>query len=310
MGYVEGGTLAGEGSPVNRLAYLWYGISYVFNRQMMHGNIPLIAGLTLTNACNLRCRHCRVTGREAGDLGFRDAAAILDSFYEKGGRMVYLQGGEPFLWKDGRYRMEDIVDYARRKGFLSTVVFTNGTMPLETSASTVFVSVDGLRETHDYLRGETFERIMTNILESRHPSLFINYTINTYNKDEIEAFCEYIATVSWIRGTFFYFHTPYYGYDDLYLGPEERAPVLRKLLVLQKNYRILNSRAGLQSALKNNWKRPLDICLVYEKGAVYRCCRYPGDPELCRNCGYLSYPEIDRVLNLKPSAVINALKYF
>ena len=73
---------------------------------------------------------------------------------------------------------------------------------------------------------------------------------------------------------------------------------------------MLNSQAGLKSALRNDWKRPLGICSVYEDRKVYECCRYPGDPELCQNCGYLSYAEIDQVLKLKPSAIVNALKYF
>ena len=32
--------------------------------------------------------------------------------------------------------------------------------------------------------------------------------------------------------------------------------------------------------------------------------------ELCRDCGYLSYAEIDQTLKLKPSALLNAMKYF
>ncbi len=47
-----------------------------------------------------------------------------------------------------------------------------------------------------------------------------------------------------------------------------------------------------------------------EKGEVCECCRYSGDPKLCQNCGYLSYAEIDQTLKLKPSAILNALKYF
>jgi hypothetical protein len=116
--------------------------------------------------------------------------------------------------------------------------------------------------------------------------------------------------VSNIRGIFFYFHTPYYGHDALELGSDERYRVLNELLSLRRHYRILNSRAGLRSALRNDWVRPMGVCSVYEKGAVYRCCRYSGDAELCRQCGYLSYAEIDQVLRLKPSAIYNALKYF
>jgi hypothetical protein len=113
-----------------------------------------------------------------------------------------------------------------------------------------------------------------------------------------------------IRGTFFYFHTPYYGYDGLYVEAFEKQRILQQLLELRKDYRILNSRAGLQSALRNDWKRPMRVCSVYEKGIVFPCCRFSNDPELCRNCGYLSYAEIDQVLKLKPSALFNAMKYF
>ena len=287
-----------------------YGITYIAGRHIYKKNTPLIAGLTVTNKCNLRCRHCRVTDREAEDLSFEEAIAILDSFYKEGGRTVYLQGGEPFVWRDRQHSIEDIVKYAREKGFLAVIIYTNGTMPIETTADTVFISVDGLQKTHDYLRGRTFDRIVGNICESQHPSLFINFTINNHNKDEIEDFCKHIGKMSRIRGIFFYFHTPYYGYDDLYVDRNERNEILGRLLALKRKYRILNSQAGLKSALNNDWKRPLDICRVYEKGEVYECCRYPGDPRLCQNCGYLSYAEVDQTLKLKPSAILNALRYF
>src|SRR5512137_2396796 len=89
-----------------------YGITYIVNRQIFKKKTPLIAGLTLTNKCNLHCRHCRVTEREAEDLSFEEATAILDSFHREGGRTVYLQGGEPFIWHDRNYHLDDIVAYA------------------------------------------------------------------------------------------------------------------------------------------------------------------------------------------------------
>jgi MoaA/NifB/PqqE/SkfB family radical SAM enzyme len=251
-----------------------------------------------------------VANRGLPDLTYREAVDALNAFYREGGRTVYIQGGEPFIWRDGEYRLEDIVELSKSVGFYTTIIYTNGTVPISTSANTVFVSVDGLRETHDFLRGESFERIMSNIRKSPHPSLYINYTINSHNKEEIGEFCEFISTVDQIRGIFFYFHTPYYGYDELYLPLSQRNQILKTLLDYKNKYKILNSRAGLKSALKNDWRRPLDICRVYEKGETYSCCRYPGDDELCKNCGYLSYVEIDQVLKLKPSAIVNAMKYF
>ena len=43
---------------------------------------------------------------------------------------------------------------------------------------------------------------------------------------------------------------------------------------------------------------------------MYECCKYPENPKLCQNRGYLSYAEVDQTLKLKPSAILNALKYF
>ena len=287
-----------------------YGLNYLVGHHLLRKNAPLIRGLVLTNRCNLRCQHCHVATRGPKDLDFGEVTDAVDAFYGEGGRCLYLEGGEPFLWHDGHHRLDDVVDYAHGIGYLTVVVYTNGMLPLRTSADTVFVSVDGLRATHDALRGESFDRIMGNIQNSPHASLFINYTVNTRNKDEIRAFCDYVRGVNPIRGVFFYFHTPYYGYDALYLEPGERHNILNELLSLRRRYRILNSRAGLQSALRNDWTRPMGVCSVYEKGTVYECCRWSGDPELCRQCGYLSYAEIDQVLRLKPSAITNALKYF
>ena len=288
----------------------WYGLMYLVAHHVLHKDTPLIRGLVLSNRCNLHCRHCDVAARDASDLDFAEARAAAAAFYRAGGRCLYLEGGEPFLWRDGKHTVDDIVDYARALGYLTVVVYTNGTLPIQTSADTVFVSVDGLKDTHDALRGTSFERIMTNIRESPHGSLYINYTINSRNSGELAAFCEHVRGMRQVRGVFFYLHTPYYGHDALELDPLERQRVLSELLSLRRRYRILNSAAGLRAALRNDWARPMAMCSVYEKGVVHECCRYSGDAELCRQCGYLSYAEIDQVLRLKPSAIANALKYF
>lgn len=287
-----------------------YGFNYIINHQIFKRNTPLICGLVVTNKCNLRCRHCRVVKRKSDVLSFEEITTVINSFYKQGGRSLYLEGGEPFIWRDGQYTLEDIVEYSHRIGFFTSIIYTNGTFPLKTSADTVFISIDGLQKTYDFLRGETFNRIMKNIHESQHPSLYINYTINNYNKDEIQEFCEYINKENQIQGIFFYFHTPYYGFDDLYLDRNKRDEILYQLLGYKKKYKILNSQAGLKSAIRNDWKRPLDICHIYENGKIYKCCRFPGNPELCQNCGYLSYAEINQTLKLKPSAILNALKYY
>jgi len=292
------------------MKYLLFGLQYIANHQLFRKRTPLICGMTLTNECNLSCRHCRVAERGRKRLSFAEITAVMQSFYRQGGRTLYLQGGEPFIWREGDKTLEDIVVLSHEMGFLTTIIYTNGTLPIHSSADTVFVSVDGLAKTHDDLRGKSFDRILHNIHESGHPGLFINFTINNTNKSEVLDFCEFIQPIEAIRGVFFYFHTPYYGMDDLYIEIGERRQILERLIAHKKTYKILNSRAGLRSALRNDWKRPLEICQVYEQGHIFKCCRTPGNPELCQNCGYLSYAEIDQTLKLKPSAIWNALKYF
>jgi MoaA/NifB/PqqE/SkfB family radical SAM enzyme len=292
------------------MRHVIYGIKYIFNHHVLRKNTPLICGITVTNQCNLQCRHCRIASRGKKNICFDEITNAIDSFYKEGGRTLYLQGGEPFVWHDGEYVLDDIVQYAQNLGFITTIIYTNGTIPVKTNANTVFISVDGLEKTHDFLRGKSFDKIISNIRNSNHPSLYINFTINNYNKSELEDFCVYMNDISQIRGIFFYFHTPYYGVDDLYIEPQERKEILLNLIKYKRKYKILNSEAGLIASFKNNWQRPLAICRVYEQGTTYECCRYPGDPELCKNCGYLSYAEINETLKLKPSAILNALKYF
>jgi hypothetical protein len=130
------------------------------------------------------------------------------------------------------------------------------------------------------------------------------------NKDDVAGFCEYTDKIPQIKGAFFYFHTPYYGYDDLFLDKAAKDEVLKKLLILKSRYKILNSTAGLKSAIRNDWKRNLDICMVYEDGTYYKCCRESNNGAVCEDCGYLSYAEIDQTLKLKPGAIWNAIKYF
>ncbi|MBN1183173.1 MAG: radical SAM protein [Bacteroidales bacterium] len=290
--------------------YIFFGIRFMARHWIFGKTDPLICGLVLTNKCNLRCRHCTIVERPEDTMSYDEAIKVIDKFYAEGGRCLYLEGGEPFIWKDNSYTMEDIVKYAKEKGYFTVVIYTNGTKPLQSIADTIFVSVDGLQATHDHLRGKSFDRIIENIQASQHSSIYINYTINSVNKNDIEGFCEYISRIPQIRAAFFYFHTPYYGYDDLYLDKKIRDEVLYTLIDLKKKYKILNSIAGLKSSIRNDWKKNLDICRVYEGGKYYRCCRENKNGEVCKDCGYLSYAEIDQTIKLKPGAIRNAMRYF
>ena len=207
--------------------YLLYGVGYVIKTKLLRQQIPFIGGLVINETCNLHCLHCQVANRDIPDLSYHDVRQGLQILYSMGIRSVFIEGGEPFLWKDGDYRLGDVVRLARAIGFKVVSIYTNGTLPINVTADTVFVSLDGLQATNDHLRGHIYERVIHNIQQSSCPNICINYTINRHNQQEIEAFCAEMQTISEINGIFFYFHTPYYGKDDLFLTLDERRGIIK-----------------------------------------------------------------------------------
>lgn len=295
----------------NKLSYLLWAAGYWVRTKIFGQKIPFIGGLVLNESCNLTCRQCRVANRrEIKDHSFEEAVAGLKTFYEMGIRSAFIEGGEPFVWKDADYRLEDVIKEARKMGFRTVSIYTNGTLPLETTADTVFVSIDGLKENNDYLRGQTYERIMKNISESLHPNIIINYTVNSRNFNDISPFCREIKKMAKIRGVFFYFHTPYYGEDDLFIPLEQKREIISGILKLKKEgFPILNSVSCLKAASADTWKRPSAVCYVYADRKIYQCCRAFGNYEVCKNCGYLGYLEIIQILKLSPDSIYEALTY-
>ncbi|MEW6534001.1 MAG: radical SAM protein [Candidatus Auribacterota bacterium] len=294
----------------NQLSYLLYGFNYLLKTKLLGKNIPFIGGLVLNEKCNLRCTHCKVSNRDIPDLSYNDVEKGLSSFYAKGIRSVFIEGGEPFLWKDRAYQLEDVVILARKIGFKVVSIYTNGTFPIKSSADTVFVSLDGVKETNNLLRDNSYDRVMTNIANSTHKKIIINFTINKKNIEEIEPFCNETKKIKQIKGIFFYFHTPYYGIDDLFVSFEEKQRAIKKILELKRRgYKIFNSKACLKSVYNDTWKRPSELCYVYAENKLYTCCRAIGNDDVCANCGYLGYPEIINILALKPSAILEALHY-
>lgn len=296
-----------------KIKYLFYAIGYLFKTKILRLEIPFIGGLVINEKCNLHCQQCDVSNRNIPDLSYQDIRLGLKIFYEKGIRSVFIEGGEPFLWRDGNHGLEDVIKLARKIGFYLVSIYTNGTFPINVSADSVFVSIDGLKKTTNSLRGNDmniYDKVIQNIKDSSHPNIIINYTINSRNQSEIEAFYEEISKIKQVKGIFFYFHTPYFGFDRLFLDMEKKRQIIKIILNLKKKgYKIFNSTACLKGVYKNIWVRPSKICYVYADNKLYQCCRAFGNDNACKNCGYLGYPEIIYILKLKPSAIISALKY-
>lgn len=115
---------------------------------------PLTLLFLVNRGCNLRCAFCDLwAGRE--NVPLAKAERLFAEAAEIGTRTVVLTGGEPLLHPD----FYALVAAARAHG-LSVNVTTNGTLVdrhwerlLASGIESLSMSIDGLPETHDRLRG-------------------------------------------------------------------------------------------------------------------------------------------------------------
>lgn len=166
-------------------------------------DFPQSISLTITNACNLRCRMCGqwstegyMHGRKEGlkqELTLADWKRLVDEIAAHGVSSVLLRGGEVFLFSD----IVELLEYINAKGIFISID-TNGTMLKKHAADIVrignvhlTISVDGPEEIHDQVRGVAgcFSRIRENVAllneveksSRRHLSKSITFTISPYS---------------------------------------------------------------------------------------------------------------------------------
>ena len=259
--------------------------------------------------CNLACAGCRIPALGRPPLTWEALDALLRSAHARGFRELYFSGGEPMLWRDGMRTVEDAVRLARRLGFYHVHLYTNGTLGLDSSADLVWVSIDGLPQTYRLRRGDHFAEVEAAVRRPGHPPVAVLYVIDRVTRDGVEEFLRWVRDAALPAiGVMFYFQTPYYGYDALFLDAEERAPVIDRLLALRRmGLPVLNSRAGLLALRSGAWTRRTPAAAVADVDGESVCCRAPD--WCCVDCGYAACTEIVEALRLRPSAVLAMGRY-
>lgn len=278
---------------------------------MLQKEVPLVLGLVITDRCELSCKHCRVSNTGRTGLTMEQVRNKLEKYYKRGYRELYIEGGEPFLWNDGPYELNDVVVEAKEMGYFHIHIYTNGLHTLASDADMLWVSVDGLKETYSLIRGNYFDKVLNNIKTSKHCRIAIVYTINNINKEEIKQFLQFIKNEKLnVLGVIFYFHTPYYGIDDLFIDFEERKVLIDRIIQYKRQgFPVFNSYAGLKALQSGKWKRPNKTFAITDVEGDYICCRY-NSTEVCQDCGYGACTEITEAQKLKPSAVKNLLRFW
>ena len=125
---------------------------------------PILGTVIVTDKCNLHCKHCSVNNITAIVHPYEQIRKEMQQLYDMGIRILFFCGGETFLWKDGERTLRDLVIEAKRMGFLIVNVVTNGTFPIDLpEADLILLSLDGDKERHNEIRGDTYDTIMKNI---------------------------------------------------------------------------------------------------------------------------------------------------
>lgn len=282
-------------SLTNQIAYyIWFGLSY-YVRQYP---IPIIGGLSITDTCNLNCRHCWRKNTGKGPVPYAIIMDTMYGFYRKGVRYLYIQGGEPFTWKDEDHTLSDLVNTAKEIGFFHVAICTNGTFPLDPTPDTYWISLDGIGRTHDNIRGSNaFHALRRNINETNHPHICANITINNENAGCLEELVHFVAEESHLRGVMVNFHIPYPGVENLLLDDETRIKVAEQAINLKREgFPVLNTVSGLRAMGQNTWPRPLRLSVVSDCENEYICCRAHGQDSICTHCGYALWAELSRIL--------------
>lgn len=141
---------------------------------LRNGGLPRFLSMVVNDTCNLKCRHCYLQTDRTGTpfLTLDEWERVVNSLCTSDVRMVCLSGKEVFFGKTGP-QVLSMLQHARKesRGFFRLGAITNGTMLqlhrktlIDGDMSYLDISMDGMREAHDAVRGTgAFDRTASNV---------------------------------------------------------------------------------------------------------------------------------------------------
>lgn len=254
---------------------------------------PILGTVIVTDKCNLHCKHCSVNNITAIVHPYEQIHREMEELYAMGVRILFFCGGETFLWKDGKHTLRDLVIEAKRMGFLIVNVVTNGTFPIDLpEADLILLSLDGDKDRHNQIRGNTYDTIMENIRNATADNICFYMAINQINKDYVRHVCMTARDTKNVRAVSFNFHTPYPDTKELALSREEKAKCCATIEeMMAEGAPVFNLKSAFPYLIDNRFPTPCHQCVVMENGKLSTCGRCIEVPGLCEQCGYFFVAE-------------------
>ena len=254
---------------------------------------PILGTVILTDKCNLHCKHCSVNNITAVIHPYEQIMGEMKQLYDMGVRILFFCGGETFMWRDSGKNLRDLVIEAKEMGFLIVNVVTNGTFPIDLpEADLILLSLDGDKEHHNMVRGDTYDTIMGNIASATSDNICFYMAVNQINKDHIRDVCITARDTKNVRAVSFNFHTPYPDTRELALSKEEKkecCDVIKQMM--KEKCPVFNLKGAFPYLINNSFPTPCHQCVVIENGKVSTCGRCIDVPGLCDECGYFFVAE-------------------
>ena len=273
---------------------------------------PILGTVIVTDKCNLHCKHCSVNNITAVPYPYQQILWEMRQLYDMGVRILFFCGGETFLWRGGDYTLRDLVIEAKRMGFLIVNVVTNGTYPLDLpEADLILLSLDGDREHHNAIRGDTYDTIFQNIRNATADNICFYMAINQINKDSVRDVCLAARDTPHVKAVSFNFHTPYPDTKELALSKEEKAQCCRTIAqMMEEGAPVFNLKSAFPYLIDNSFPTPCHQCVVMENGELSTCGRCIHVPDLCQQCGYFFVAEYTLLFQGNPKVIIEMLRTY
>ena len=292
---------------------LFYLGNWYFQTKFLKRRKPLQTVLFITNQCNLSCSHCSVYDHEHPTVkSYEQIKEELLYSYKLGSRFVDFEGGEPTLWRDGDRRLNDLIDLAHEIGFFTTTVTTNAQQPFAgLKANSIWVSMDGIHEFHDAVRGQgTFDKLVKNVESCGHKALSANMVIDSNNYVNVMETLQFVKEHPTFKSIAFNFYTPAFFKDEdpLILNWDKRIEVIDKLIEQKKKRMpIMNSVSGLKRMKDLSFEKVCWMCnYILPDGTRLPDC-VGKSAGVCEQCGFCMAGEMRSVMDFRPDTLLAGL---
>lgn len=288
--------------------FAWFGVKTI----LLNKKDPILGTVIVTDKCNLKCRHCSVNNITAVIHPYDQILREMRQLYDMGVRILFFCGGETFLWRDGDKTLRDLVIEAKQMGFLIVNVVTNGTFPIDLpEANLILLSLDGDRERHNAIRGNTYDTILENVRNATADNICFYMAINQINKGAVESVCRTAMETKNVRAVSFNFHTPYPDTRELALSKAEKAECCGVIArMMREGAPVFNLKSAFPYLIDNSFPTPCHQCVVIENGKVSTCGRCIDVPGLCGECGYFFVAEYTLLFRGKPKILMEMLRTY